>query len=83
MHAWCLRSSEEMIRFLGTGVQDGGESLPCGSWELISGPLEEKQVILTSKPFLQFLRLSQTMKYHLNFCSMTSNLRSTSDSLSD
>ena len=36
----------------GTGVTDGCE-LPCGSWELHWGPLEELSVFLTSEPSLQ------------------------------
>jgi hypothetical protein len=28
-------------------------SHPCGCWELNSGPLEEKSVLLTTKPSLQ------------------------------
>jgi hypothetical protein len=32
-------------------VIDGCEP-PCGGWELTSGPLEEKPMLLTSEPFL-------------------------------
>jgi hypothetical protein len=45
---------EEGIRSPGTGVR-GGCELPCGCWELNSGPLEEYPVLLTlshlSNPF--------------------------------
>lgn len=36
----------------GTTVRDNSE-LPCGCWELNSGPLEEQPVLLTAKPPLQ------------------------------
>ena len=43
-------------------VMDGdGCELPCGCWELNSGPLEEQSVLLTAEPLLQppkcFLRV--------------------------
>lgn len=37
-------------------ITDGCE-LPCGCWELTSGPLEEQAVLLTTEPFLQALIL--------------------------
>ena len=40
------------VGFPGTGVIDSCE-LPCGSWELNPGPLEEQSVLLTIEPFLQ------------------------------
>ena len=36
-------------------IERGG--LPCGCWELNSGPLEEQSVLLTAKPSLQPGRL--------------------------
>jgi hypothetical protein len=30
-----------------------GRELPCGCWELNSGPLEEQSVLLTAEPSLQ------------------------------
>jgi hypothetical protein len=39
----------------GIGPPDGCEP-PCGCWELNSGPLEEKPVLLTAEPFLQPLQ---------------------------
>lgn len=41
VHAWCLQSPEEGIRFPRTRVADGCE-LACGCWESNSGPLEEQ-----------------------------------------
>jgi hypothetical protein len=35
-------------------ITDGCE-LPCGCWELNSGPEEEQPVLLTSEPSLQLL----------------------------
>ena len=39
----------ESVRCPGTGVTDSCE-LPCGCWELNSGPLEEQPVLLTAEP---------------------------------
>lgn len=41
------------FRSPGTGVTEGRE-LPCGRWEQNSGPLQEQQVLLTTKPALRF-----------------------------
>lgn len=43
---------EESVRFSGTGVT-GNCQLPCDYWELNSGPLEEKFVLLTTETSLQ------------------------------
>jgi len=43
---------KEMTRSPGTGVTDSCE-LPCGCWELNSGPLQEQLVFLTTEPSLQ------------------------------
>ena len=37
------------VRSPGTGIKDSCE-LPCGYWELNSGPLEEQPVLLTTEP---------------------------------
>ncbi|CAO2628536.1 E3 ubiquitin-protein ligase NEDD4, partial [Lemmus lemmus] len=44
---WC-----EGVRSHGTAFLDSCE-LPCGCWELNSGPLEEQSVLLTAEPSLQ------------------------------
>jgi hypothetical protein len=41
-----------MYAFKAEEGMDGYE-LPCGCWELNSGPLEEQLVLLTAKPSLQ------------------------------
>ena len=43
---------EEIIRSSGPGVTEDYE-LPCGCWELNSGPLQEQQVLLTTEPPFQ------------------------------
>lgn len=43
------RRPEEDIRCPGTGVKDGCEQL-CGCWGSNLGPLEEKPMVLTTKP---------------------------------
>jgi hypothetical protein len=47
--ALCPSCSEEGIRSSGTGVTNGHE-LPCRCWELNSGPLRERQVLLIPEP---------------------------------
>jgi hypothetical protein len=51
----------EGVIFPGTGVADRCE-LPCGCWELNSGPLEEQPVLFTAEPFLQPLKLIYFLK---------------------
>jgi hypothetical protein len=48
VHAWYPQRSEERRRILETGVTDDYE-LPCGCWELNSGPLREQPGILTAE----------------------------------
>lgn len=45
------RKPKEDILSLGTGITEGCK-LPCGSWQLILGLLEEKPVLLIVKPSL-------------------------------
>ena len=52
MCVYCPLKPEEGVRTSGTGVMDGCR-LPCGCWELNSGPLEEQPVLLTTEPSLQ------------------------------
>ena len=49
MHRSCLQTHQKRAADL---ITDGCES-PCGFWELNSGPLEERSVLLTSEPSLQ------------------------------
>lgn len=41
----------------GNGLTDGCE-LPCGCWELNSGPLQEQQGLFTAEPPLQPLQVT-------------------------
>jgi hypothetical protein len=45
-------------------ITDGCE-LPCGCWELTSGPLEEQAVLLTTEPSLQSVSIFLTCKLKL------------------
>ena len=60
----------EGARSPGTGVTDSGE-LPCGCWELNSGPLQEQPVLLTAEQFLGTetlsLKTNQTNKQNEAF----------------
>jgi E3 ubiquitin-protein ligase NEDD4 len=51
MHTWCLWRPEEGVGSPGIGVTDSCE-LPCGCWELNSGPLKKQPVLLTTEPSL-------------------------------
>jgi hypothetical protein len=53
MYTYCLWKPEEGIGSSRTGVTDGYE-LPCGSWELNPGSLEEQTVLLTAEPYHQY-----------------------------
>jgi hypothetical protein len=50
--AWCLRRSEEDIRYSRFGLP-GGCELACRFWVSHPGPLQEQPVLLTAEPFLQ------------------------------
>lgn len=50
-HACCLQRLEEGVRSPGTGVKDGCEP-PSFSWDPKPGPLQDQQVLLTTKPTL-------------------------------
>ena len=52
VHAWEPQIPEEGVGFPGIGNRDGCE-LPCGCWELNSGPLQEQEVFLYIEPFLR------------------------------
>ncbi|EDL33388.1 mCG1045525, partial [Mus musculus] len=49
VHCCCLQTHQKRVS---DPITDGCE-LPCGCWELNSGPLEEQSVLLTAEPFLQ------------------------------
>ena len=61
-HTQCSRSiqnitgQEESVRSPGPGLADGWE-LPCGCWELNSGPLQVYQVFFITEPALRPLRV--------------------------
>jgi hypothetical protein len=52
VHACCLLTSEECIGSPRTEVT-GGHELPCGFWELNSGPPENQAVFLSTELSLQ------------------------------
>lgn len=52
LHAWCPSWSEKGVRSLGTGVTGDCELL-CGCWALSPGTLQEQEVFLIAKPYLQ------------------------------
>jgi hypothetical protein len=49
IHCSCLQTCQKRA----SDPVIGGCELPCGSWELNSGPLEEESVFLTTEPSLQ------------------------------
>ena len=56
MHAWCPRKPEEDTIAPGTGAKDGYE-LPCGCWELNSGPLDEQTKSLSPALHTEFYNM--------------------------
>ena len=56
-HSWCPLRPEKGFRSLETRIADSWE-LPCGCWELNSGPLEEIPVFLTAEPLLRCMYLN-------------------------
>jgi hypothetical protein len=51
MYVVCQSLQKHQERALDT-ITDGCE-VPCGCWELSSGPLKEQSVLLTAEPSLQ------------------------------
>ena len=60
----CMPAGQKRAQNL---IIDGCE-VPCGCWELNSGPLEEQSVLLTAGPSLQpsgnILRVNKQMHKH-------------------
>lgn len=61
MRAWGSRRPGEGIRSPGARVTDSSE-LPCGFWELNSGPLQEQPVLVTLSPLSRTKHLILTSR---------------------
>lgn len=61
VHAWSLRRPEESVRLSRTRVGDRCKP-PCGQWELILGPVQEQQALITAEPS-SHLQQTQSLKH--------------------